>query len=313
MATFAYAYYVTGYDPVAQTVTIGAPPTVTGINITDNIADVPTDKPGVLGDVTPDTFSWSFGATSGTATYVELASDAGGQSSGFLGQVDGAYYYVTNDAPTNFNGGSATLNIESGDYCLCLMRGTMIRTPEGELPIEALKCGDLVITTDGRAVPVSWLGRQTVSTRFGDPLRVGPIRIKADALVEGVPARDLLLSPDHAILVEGVLVQASALVNGISIVRESNAPEIFTYYHVEVDDHSLILAENTPAETFIDNVDRANFDNWNEHQALYPQGKSSVEMPYPRAKAFRQVPRAIRERLAERGIALYGAQVASVA
>ena len=49
-------------------------------------------------------------------------------------------------------------------------------------------------------------------------------------------------------------------------VRETNVPKVFTYYHVEIDDHSLIMAENTPAETFVDN-DRLNFDNWAEHEA----------------------------------------------
>lgn len=88
--------------------------------------------------------------------------------------------------------------------------------------------------------------------------------------------------------------------NGTSIVRETDVPETFTYYHVELDDHSLILAENTPAETFVDNVDRLAFDNWDEYEALYPEGKPIVEMPYPRAKAHRQVPRSIRERLVER-------------
>src|SRR5262249_32520057 len=133
------------------------------------------------------------------------------------------------------------------------------------------------------------------------------------ALAEAVPVRDLLLSPDHAILLDGVLIQAGALVNDTSIVRESDVPEVFTYYHVEVDDHSLILAENVPAETFIDNIDRLAFDNLDEHVALYPEGKAIVEMPYPRAKAHRQVPRTIREKIAARGLALYGASVNSAA
>ena len=80
-----------------------------------------------------------------------------------------------------------------------------------------------------------------------------------------MPSRDLLLSPDHAVLVDGALIQAGALINGTSIVRETNTPPVFTYYHIEVDDHSLILADHTPAETFIDNIDRMNFDNWAEH------------------------------------------------
>ena len=183
---------------------------------------------------------------------------------------------------------------------LCFMAGTLIKTPSGEAAVETLKRGDLVLTMDGRALPVTWIGLQTVSRRFADPLRVLPIRITAGALGDNVPSRDLLLSPDHAILVDGALIHAGALVNGISIIRENDTPPVFTYYHVEVDDHSLILAENTPAETFVDNVDRTNFDNWAEHQVLYPDGKAIEELPYPRAKAHRQVPRLLRAKLAER-------------
>lgn len=179
----------------------------------------------------------------------------------------------------------------------CFMAGTLIRTPDGEVPVEQLARGDLVMTVDGKAMPVEWLGRQTISRLFSDPLRVLPIRIRAGALGDNVPARDLLASPDHAFLVDGALIQAGALVNHTSIVRETNVPQVFTYYHVELADHSLILAENTPAETFVDNVDRLGFDNWAEHEALYPGGKEIVELPYPRAKAHRQVPRITRQKL----------------
>lgn len=195
---------------------------------------------------------------------------------------------------------------------ICFMLNTHVRTPVGEVAVEDLKIGDLVQTHDGRSVPVRWIGRQNIASRFRDELRL-PICVKAGAIRDNVPCRDLFVSPDHALFVDDVLVHAGALVNGTSIVRAPNVPEVFTYYHIEVDDHSLILAENTPAETFVDNVDRASFDNWDEYQALYPEGKSVVEMPYPRAKAYRQVPRIIRARLVERGATLYGTQVASVA
>jgi hypothetical protein len=190
---------------------------------------------------------------------------------------------------------------------ICFMAGTMIRTPDGEVAVETLQRGDLVLTSDGLVQPVSWLGRQTIATRFADPVRTWPIRIKAGALDENVPARDLVLSPDHAVLVDGVLVHAGALVNGTSIVRETAVPDIFTYYHVELDDHALVLAENTPAETFIDNVERMAFDNWAEHEALYPEGKPIEELPHPRAKGRRQVPARTRAALDERAT-IIGAQ-----
>ena len=196
---------------------------------------------------------------------------------------------------------------------ICFMAGTMIRTPRRRGAVETLKHGDLVMTTEGVAKPVSWLGKQTVSTVFADPVRSWPIRVKAGALGENVPVRDLLVSPDHALLVDGVLVHAGALVNETSIVRETQVPQVFVYYHVELDDHSLILAENTPAETFVDNVDRLNFDNWAEHQALYPEGKPVVELPYPRAKARRQVPVDIRVALAARAEAIGAVEVLAVA
>jgi hypothetical protein len=181
----------------------------------------------------------------------------------------------------------------------CYYPGTGIRTPAGDVVVENLAIGDAVMTADGRALPVRWIGRNTVSTRFTDPLRVLPIRIRAGALGDSLPERDLLVSPEHALLVEDILVQAGALVNGLSIIREADVPETFTYYHVELAEHALILAEGAPAETFVDNVHRSAFDNWAEHEALY--GTAPIgEMAYPRAQSHRQVPVAIRERLRAR-------------
>jgi hypothetical protein len=195
---------------------------------------------------------------------------------------------------------------------VCFTAGTLIRTPDGEAAVETVKRGDRVLTQDGRIAIVDWLGIQTISMRFADKLRVLPIRIRAGAIAENVPSRDLLVSPDHAILVEGALIQAGALVNGTSIVRETQVPLTFKYYHVEVEDHSLILAENTPAETFVDNVERLAFDNWAEHEALYPDGKPITELPYPRAKSQRQVPVSTRVMLAARAEAI-GAAASGVA
>jgi len=241
--------------------------------------------------VRANTFSYS-------STWPEIAvADRTLTSSGSTGSDELTEQYAT----IGQRGFSLLLNCNP----VCFMPGTMIQTPNGEVAIESITRGDVVTTVDGRSARVAWVGRQTVCMHFADPLRVLPIRIKANALGEKLPSRDLLLSPDHAILVEGILAHAGALVNGHSIVRETEVPLIFTYYNLELDEHSLILAENLPAETFVDNVERQAFDNWSEHEVLFPDGKSVAEMEYPRAKSHRQVPRSVRELLDNRGMRLY--------
>ena len=142
----------------------------------------------------------------------------------------------------------------------CFGAGTRIAIPSGEAAVEDLRIGDPVRLADGGTAPVRWIGRQTVSRRFADPLRVLPIRIRAGALAAGVPARDLLLSPGHALLIDGMLVQAGALVNGTSVVRVADMPETFCYYHVELDAHALLLAEGAVAESYLDGVASIAFD-----------------------------------------------------
>jgi hypothetical protein len=200
------------------------------------------------------------------------------------------------------NTGSAagtTVGVVDPPSCFC--GGTLIRTDRGERAVEDLAIGDKVVTLSGALRPIRWIGRRKLAARFCDPLRAWPIRVKADALAAGVPARDLLLSPDHALLIGEVLIQAGALVNGTSIVRETLVAERFSYFHIELENHEVIFAENTPAESFVDNADRFGFDNFAEHKALARAGGGMLELPYPRAKAQRQVARALRERLNERG------------
>ena len=227
-------------------------------------------------------------------------ADVGGVEVGFfaLGPNGKVHFFATTAITGPLT--DVTLNAGQSFDTACFMAGTYVATPTAEVAIEELAVGDVVLTDEGVAAPVKWVGRRTVSTLFADPNRVMPIRIKAGALAPDLPARDLLVSPCHALLVDGVLVQAGALVNGTSIVRETDVPATFVYYHVELENHSLILTEGVAAETFIDNVDRMAFDNWDEHERLYPEGQPIRELSYPRAASARQVPASIVRRLQAR-------------
>jgi hypothetical protein len=168
------------------------------------------------------------------------------------------------------------------------------------MPVEALRPGDMVRLADGGAAPVRWMGQRVVARRFADPLRDWPIRVRAGALADGVPRRDLLLSPGHALRVGDVLAHAAALVNGSSIVRERQVPENFVYWHVELDTHALILAEGTPAESFLDACEDVAFDN----RSGRPPAPDATELPYPRCKSPRQLPSDLRAALAARAAPL---------
>ncbi|GAN80978.1 Hint domain-containing protein [Acidocella aminolytica] len=202
----------------------------------------------------------------------------------------------------DYSGNTSTLTLDSTN-APCFCAGTLISTPNGDRPVETLEAGDLVLTVDGDAVPVRWIGRRAVEPRFADPLRSQPIRIRQGALGNGLPARDLLVSPDHAMFLDGLLVQAGAMVNGVSILRETRMTQRFTYYHIETPDHSLILAEAAPTETFVDNVDRMAFDNWAEYEALDSERAPVMEMPYGRVKSARQLPVRLRAKLNSSAVA----------
>jgi hypothetical protein len=249
----------------------------------------------------------TFQGGAGFPVYGGQGGFGGGGGGGGGGSYDADLSNAVATAGAHGGNGFVTIDL------VCYLSGTRIAVLEGEIPVEDLRPGDLVITAPGDLRPVRWIGRQTVSTRFADPIRVLPIRIRAGAIAEGMPSRDLLVSPDHAVLVGDILANANALVNGISVIRETDVPEILTYYHIEIAEHALILAEGLPAETFVDNISRQHFDNWAEYVALGIEAAGIPEMAYPRAKSVRQIPRHIQSRLAARAEALYGARIPAAA
>ena len=175
-------------------------------------------------------------------------------------------------------------------FTVCFAPGTAIATPEGAVAVEALSIGDPVLTADGRTVPVKWVGRQTRAPLFQ---RIRMIRVAAGVLGDGLPLRDLVLTADHALLIDGLLINAGALVNGTTITELRDLPERVTVYHIETEAHDVILAEGTPAETFIDYAGRQAFDNYAEYVALYGADRAIAENPAPRISSARMLPAAL--------------------
>ena len=151
---------------------------------------------------------------------------------------------------------------------LCFLRSTRILTPTGEVRVEDLQAGDAVVTRFGGIQPVRWIGRH--SHPAGDPA-LTPVCIRAGALGDRLPARDLYVSPGHSVLVNGTLLIARLLVNGVTVTQGWCPPRI-EYFHVELAAHDCVIAEGAWAETYADaQVSRAAFDNAAEYEALYPE------------------------------------------
>ena len=194
--------------------------------------------------------------------------DASGQSA--LWSTDGTSAGTTELAVAG--GPAGLLPGDLTAITLCFAEGTRIATPDGETPVEGLCPGDAVLTLGGArtvARAVRWVGRFAVDlARHPAPDRAAPVRIRAHAFAEGVPHRDVLLSPDHAVLFQGALFHARALLNGHSVVQEF--PRRITYVHVELDRHAVLLAEGLPAESYLDLGTRGCFDGEPGTRPLFP-------------------------------------------
>ena len=172
--------------------------------------------------------------------------------------------------------------VENRTPCYC--RGTLIQTQRGRKRVENLGIGDHVMTRSGVTRPIKWIGRRSFGGRFVVGRKdILPICIKAGALEDNVPRRDLWISPHHAMYFRagiatdhgGVLIEAKDLVNGHSILQAESV-EVVEYFHIELDTHDVIVAEGALSESFLDDDSRAMFHNAHEFRALYPDAAADA-------------------------------------
>ena len=151
----------------------------------------------------------------------------------------------------------------------CFAAGTRILTTSGEMAVETLVPGDLLMTRSGELLPARWIGHRHLDCRrHPKPDDVWPVCVRVGAFGANIPNRDLLLSPDHAVFVDDVLIPIRYLINGASIVQEQ--VERVTYYHVELAQHDVILAEGLPCESYLDTGNRSAFANDGDEVMLHP-------------------------------------------
>ncbi len=166
---------------------------------------------------------------------------------------------------------------------VCFTPGTRIRTARGDVLVECLKAGDLVLTRDNGLQPIRWIGTRDLGLAelIANP-RLQPIRIAKGALGAGLPLQDIMVSPQHRMLRGGarsemlfgeteVLVAATHLTT-LPGVRQTLTPGI-RYIHVMFDQHELICAEGSWTESYlpssrtVGDMDQAQQD---ELETLFP-------------------------------------------
>ena len=143
----------------------------------------------------------------------------------------------------------------------CFASGTLIKTENGMVRVEDLSVGDKVLTYDNGFQPIRWIGSRSLShAQLQTSPRLKPILIRADALGAGYPSQDLVVSPQHRILVSSaiakrmfdckdILLPAKKLLplTGVEVVND--APNGVSYFHILLDQHEILWSNGAPTES----------------------------------------------------------------
>lgn len=145
----------------------------------------------------------------------------------------------------------------TGQGQICYLAGTEIDTPAGKVKVEDISAGDKIFIIDGgikKEESVVWAGSKKINARSESDY---PIVIKKSAISDEVPYKDLYVTQEHCLYIEGRFIPARMLVNNRSIILEKR--DEFEIYHVETENHSVILSDGLESETYLDTGNRASF------------------------------------------------------
>ena len=217
------------------------------------------------------------------STHIELYSNSTDLGTITLGSAVGSGIHVDWYADSSLTG--HTIGAGTDIYLstvVCFAPGTGILTPGGERPVESLREGDIVLTLSGEEhgpQPIRWIGRRHIDlTTHPQPKLVAPVRVQRGAFADTMPHTDLVLSPDHAVLVDGKLIAIRQLVNGATIRQETDRAAV-DYFHIELEKHAILLAEGLPAESYLDTGNRGFFANAGAPLQLHPDLMDESDCP----------------------------------
>ncbi|MDO5643928.1 MAG: Hint domain-containing protein [Paracoccus sp. (in: a-proteobacteria)] len=167
---------------------------------------------------------------------------------------------------------------------ICFAAGTLIATANGARPVESLRAGDLVLTRDRGLRPLGWAGRSPLSAHQLDLApNLRPVLIRAGALAPGLPARDLVVSPQHRVLIRSAIAERmtgtpEALVAAKHLIAMPGIEVLpgeagVVYHHLLFDRHELVLSEGTWTESL--------FTGPQALKTIGPAGRREIRALFP--------------------------------
>lgn len=269
---------------------------ISGFGNTGSTIEIPGS--GKVTNATYDSTSKTTSITTDTGITVKVSGDYTISNNSLYQQESGGNLYIS-ASPTNSLGTSAVL--------VCFLSGSMIRTSKGDVAVEDIQIGDQVVTFDWRnnqdvIRPVIWTGKGHCKVRFDlpDDEAGWPVRVLKDAIADGVPYKDMLITAEHCLFFRDRFVPVRMLVNGVSIFYDKSISS-YEYYHIETESHSIITADGMLTESYLDTGNRSSFrqngkiatlrgavKNWKNHAGAPLGVERSFVEPLFRALEWRQ-------------------------
>lgn len=223
-----------------------------------------------------------YGYVAGT-TEIEIANTTKqatatwNSSTGVTAITDGGIHFNISGNIFNIakSGGTTLVGTSDGtNLIICFLAGSMIHTPSGELAVERLSVGDEIVAyVDGKEMirRVTWAGQARCHVRphLPDDEAGYPVRILENAIADGVPYKDMLITAEHCLFFDGKFVPVRMLVNSRSIFYDKSITS-YDYYHIETENHSIIMADGMLTESYLDTGNRRAFRQAGTVVALTP-------------------------------------------